>query len=403
MQMTNTVAKDEVLGQLRLSGAEYGIVYRITVPTGHIYIGQTTDLHKRLSSYRSGNAHSPALLRLIKSHGWESLVVDCLARAGNQQILNELERWAIAEHRKQHGGLCINTTSGGSAKGNRRKPAPPPPKYIIRVPDGYREGIRIPLDDYYPPDTNDPAEDIFWSILFEVHGGYGIGSNHNANSAFTLLDMVCKDGTLSLDELRSIRFPNGWWHVWDGVKEFVEDWLWRTGRRQVDEPPFSKFRRAMGALKIKYGSYGKRYDLYKAATSVFYDIVVEHELVDIEDFRAFLPAFKREWFKHTRLECGSYSSKLMQGWCDTRSFKIHWQKFIAEHIPHSKPSSLQHRQCPQPESPPVAPSKPRPCNSCGHEQRNSLAYCDRCGTLLTVPPLHVCDGEGKRQDSNPTK
>lgn len=58
---------------------KFYVIYKLTAPNGHFYIGQTSDIKVRFSQYRNmQDNHQPKLLNSIKKYGWESFKVELL-------------------------------------------------------------------------------------------------------------------------------------------------------------------------------------------------------------------------------------------------------------------------------------------------------------------------------------
>ena len=68
-----------------------GVIYKITSPTGRIYIGKTVNFKSRMNSYK--NLHNPTqrlIFNSIKKHGWDTHKVTILESC-DFTLLNELE------------------------------------------------------------------------------------------------------------------------------------------------------------------------------------------------------------------------------------------------------------------------------------------------------------------------
>lgn len=68
-------------------------IYKITNPKGKIYIGQSVDIDKRISYYKSISCKTqPKLFRSIKKYGFENHSFDILLECKKEE-LNSLERY----------------------------------------------------------------------------------------------------------------------------------------------------------------------------------------------------------------------------------------------------------------------------------------------------------------------
>jgi len=88
-------------------------IYKITSPTGQIYIGKTTNLLYRLQvhKYRS-KKQTTKLYASIRKYGWEEHRVDILFQAEcSSLLLKTLECMYIKQYNSQDKGL--NMTAGG--------------------------------------------------------------------------------------------------------------------------------------------------------------------------------------------------------------------------------------------------------------------------------------------------
>ena len=66
-------------------------IYKITSPTGRVYVGQTRSMPKRLNSYKNGYTEKqPRLHRSINKHGWSNHTFDIIEEC-SILLLNERE------------------------------------------------------------------------------------------------------------------------------------------------------------------------------------------------------------------------------------------------------------------------------------------------------------------------
>jgi group I intron endonuclease len=98
-----------------------GYVYKITSPSGKVYIGQTTNLNRRMSSYKGGFCkQQPRLYNSILKYGWENHKVEILEGLAYDDIqsdLDELEIYWIKQY-DSTGSEDLNCDLGGR-KGNK--------------------------------------------------------------------------------------------------------------------------------------------------------------------------------------------------------------------------------------------------------------------------------------------
>lgn len=98
------------------------VIYKITNPTGKIYIGKTVDFNSRMNSYKClNNIKQKAIHASILKYGWDSHNVEILEEA-EPHLLNELEIIYIKKYnsynRKSPNGL--NLTEGGEGSLGRK-------------------------------------------------------------------------------------------------------------------------------------------------------------------------------------------------------------------------------------------------------------------------------------------
>jgi len=93
-----------------------GYIYKITSPSNRIYIGQTTNVKKRISEYKRLDCITQyKLYNSIKKYSWENHIFEIIdsCRCGdNKCILNIRERYWINEFNSLKVGL--NCNEGGS-------------------------------------------------------------------------------------------------------------------------------------------------------------------------------------------------------------------------------------------------------------------------------------------------
>lgn len=69
-----------------------GYIYKITSPSNKIYIGQTTDIKKRITYYKNNHCKSQKILhKSIEKYGWDQHVMEVIKETDNVEDLNRLE------------------------------------------------------------------------------------------------------------------------------------------------------------------------------------------------------------------------------------------------------------------------------------------------------------------------
>jgi group I intron endonuclease len=68
-------------------------IYKITSPTGKVYIGQAVDINRRLKSYANGSCiNQPKVYNSISKYSWQQHIVEILEEC-DEEALNKLERY----------------------------------------------------------------------------------------------------------------------------------------------------------------------------------------------------------------------------------------------------------------------------------------------------------------------
>lgn len=92
-----------------------GVIYKITSPSGKVYIGKTVNFNSRISCYRRNHTPGQHLLAAsISKYGWEAHKVEVLEEA-EYTLLNELEIKYIKQFNsfRYYNPLGLNLTKGG--------------------------------------------------------------------------------------------------------------------------------------------------------------------------------------------------------------------------------------------------------------------------------------------------
>lgn len=108
------------------------LIYRLTSPSGKVYIGQTKRLSGRLSSYRTLKCRNQTLLyNSLRKYGFEQhtfYIVHRFPHVVSQEIVDNYERYVIQVHRFTVPEGLLNLTDGGRGNagraGQESKPRP---------------------------------------------------------------------------------------------------------------------------------------------------------------------------------------------------------------------------------------------------------------------------------------
>lgn len=92
-------------------------IYKITSPSGKIYIGQSVDCHTRKRKYKNGNANSQSRLEnSIKKYGWNAHKFEIIHVCERTQ-LNDLEIYYIQLYQTFNSEHGLNLKAGGQYGG----------------------------------------------------------------------------------------------------------------------------------------------------------------------------------------------------------------------------------------------------------------------------------------------
>lgn len=91
---------------------QIGYIYKITSPSGKIYIGQTKNLKHRIYCYKKLHCKSqPKIFNSIKKYGWENMIFEVIDQSlviEDKKELNEIEKYWIKFYDSHHNGLNCN-------------------------------------------------------------------------------------------------------------------------------------------------------------------------------------------------------------------------------------------------------------------------------------------------------
>jgi group I intron endonuclease len=93
----------------------YGVIYKLTSPSGKVYVGQTTDFAKRMYTYAyKGCRMQRYLSAAIKKYGWGSFTKEIIDSADYQEYLDFLESYYIEKLGTMDEAKGYNLKSGGA-------------------------------------------------------------------------------------------------------------------------------------------------------------------------------------------------------------------------------------------------------------------------------------------------
>lgn len=88
-------------------------IYKITSPSGKIYIGQSIDIENRQKMYRLMHCkYQTKIYNSIKKYGWENHFFEIIHEC-SQEELNELEKYYINLFNTFNNDIGLNLRSGG--------------------------------------------------------------------------------------------------------------------------------------------------------------------------------------------------------------------------------------------------------------------------------------------------
>lgn len=91
-------------------------IYKLTSPSGKVYIGQTYNIKERFYKYTNANCYKQYLLqRALKKYGWENFKKETLVNGFYEKnIINITERKLIKRYKKLK--ISLNITNGGEGR-----------------------------------------------------------------------------------------------------------------------------------------------------------------------------------------------------------------------------------------------------------------------------------------------
>lgn len=102
----------------KLKGS-YGVVYKLTSPSGKMYIGQSVNHKSRLSVYKNLpknlKEHQIHLYNAIKKYGFKNFKFEILCEVLNETDVNDIEIFWIREYNLTNRRYGYNKTTGGNS------------------------------------------------------------------------------------------------------------------------------------------------------------------------------------------------------------------------------------------------------------------------------------------------
>lgn len=91
-------------------------IYKITSPSGRIYVGQSVNIYRRFTVYKRTTScpQQPILYRSLKKYGVENHTFDIVCTCESSE-LNKMEAHYIAIHNSFNSKYGLNATSGGDS------------------------------------------------------------------------------------------------------------------------------------------------------------------------------------------------------------------------------------------------------------------------------------------------
>lgn len=110
-------------------------IYKITSPSGRVYIGQSWDIKRRWRYHKNDRRGNGLLQRSIRKYGFDAHTFHILATFPplvTQDVLNQSEQFFIRDY-KERGVSLLNLTEGG---------------YNAKLTDAHKDKIRKALTGY---------------------------------------------------------------------------------------------------------------------------------------------------------------------------------------------------------------------------------------------------------------
>ncbi len=92
-------------------------IYKITSPSGRIYVGQSNDINYRIGQYKRKKCKQQTILyRSINKYGWDKHVFEVLIECESGK-LNEMEKYYVDFFKSFNSRNGMNLRDGGGSKG----------------------------------------------------------------------------------------------------------------------------------------------------------------------------------------------------------------------------------------------------------------------------------------------
>ena len=113
-------------------------IYKLTSPSGKIYIGRTVNFEKRMRSHKSSanRGEQRKLYTAIRKYGWDSFTKEIIAEVDGEGAAMVLELYSITEHNSLHEGYnCTLNTEGGGDVWKDKKDTEQYGEFVKRMSD----------------------------------------------------------------------------------------------------------------------------------------------------------------------------------------------------------------------------------------------------------------------------
>lgn len=113
--MENLLKEKDRRGTYEKKHNIFGVIYKLTSPSNHHYIGQTNNFVARMNTYKSNkNFEQPKIYNAIKNHGWDNFKVEILCHCFDREDLNKRETHCIRIFNSYKNGY--NCDEGGDCR-----------------------------------------------------------------------------------------------------------------------------------------------------------------------------------------------------------------------------------------------------------------------------------------------
>jgi len=98
-----------------------GVIYKITSPSGRLYVGKTHDLRKRVNAYKCDVRKNRKDLKLhnsLRKYGWDAHILEVIEEV-EDALLDEREIYWIARFPNTIGKMALRCQNGGLKREER--------------------------------------------------------------------------------------------------------------------------------------------------------------------------------------------------------------------------------------------------------------------------------------------